>query len=115
MSGDNSYRIKTVLKDNSIEYSLTKTVNFASSNNGVQAYANTNSDVISVDLDSYTTKSVYLFLYDNLGQLVSRQNIKQVTEAPVNIDTLDLEDGQYDLYIVAENTKPILKSLFIRN
>ena len=111
---ENSYRIKTVLKDGTFQYSQTKTINF-NNRDVVQVYSSPNAEVVNLELSSYVNQNVKVFLYDLLGQPVYSQLIQQVTDKPVKIDILDLPEGQYQLSIIPQNKSEITKMLFIRN
>lgn len=111
---DNSYRIKTVLKDGTIQYSRTQTVNYTNKDI-VQVYPSPNADVVNLELSPYLNQNVKVILYDLLGQPVYNQLIQQVTDQPVKIDILDVPEGQYQLSIVSQSGTEMTKMLFIRN
>lgn len=111
---DNSYRIKTVLKDGTFQYSRTQTVNY-NTKDLVQVYPSPNADVVNLELSPYIYQNVKVILYDLLGQPVYNQLLQQVTDQPVKIDILDVPEGQYQLSIVPQNGTEMTKMLFIRN
>ncbi len=111
---ENSYRIKTVLKDGTVQYSRTQTVNFKVKDL-VQIYPSPNADFVNLDLMPYLNQNVKVLLYDFLGQPVYNQLIQQVTDLPVKIDILDLPEGQYQLSIISQTDSEITKMVFIRN
>lgn len=111
---DNSYRIKTVLKDGTVQYSRTQTINFKNEDL-VDVYPSPNADFVNLNLIPYLNQNVKVLLYDLHGQTVHSQLINQVTDKPVKIDILDLPEGQYQLSIIPQNKSEITKMLFIRN
>lgn len=111
---DNSYRIKTVLKDGTVQYSRTQTINFKNKDL-VNVYPSPNADFVNLDLMPYLNQNVKIILYDLLGQSAHSQLINQVTANPVKIDILGLPEGQYQLSIIPQNSSAFTKMLFIRN
>ena len=111
---DNSYRIKTVMKDGTFEYSRTRTLDF-NNKDVVQVYPSPNAEVVNVELLPYVDQNVKVLLYDFLGNPVFSQSLNQVTANPVKIDILDLPEGQYQLSMIPQNGNEITKMLFIRN
>ncbi len=111
---DNSYRIKTILKDGNIQYSKTQTVNY-NEKDKVQIYSSPNAEFVNIDLLPYLNQNVKVILYDLLGQPIYSQSVQQVTEQPIKIDILDVPEGQYQLSITPQNDIGMSKILFIRN
>ena len=111
---ENSYRIKTVLKDGTFQYSRTQTVNY-NNKDLVQVYSSLNADVVNLELLPYVNQNVKVILYDLLGQPVHSQLINHVTANPIKIDILDLPEGQYQLSIIPQNDVETTKMLFIKN
>ncbi len=111
---ENSYRIKTVFKDGTVQYSRAQTVNYKDKD-FVQVYPSPGADVINLDLAPFSNQNVQLYLYDYLGKPVYNQFVQQATDRPVKIDVLDIPDGQYVLSIIPQNDKEVTKALFIRN
>lgn len=111
---DNSYRIKTVMKDGTIQYSRTQTINFKNKDI-MEVYPSPNAEIINLDLSPYINQNVKVILYDLLGQPIYNQLIQQVTDQPIKIDILGVPEGQYQLLIVPQNGAELTKMLFIRN
>lgn len=111
---ENSYRIKIVFKDGTIQYSRTQTINLKDKD-FVQVYPSPGADVVNLDLTPYSNQNVQLYLYDYLGKPVYNQFVNQATDKPIKIDVLDLPDGQYVLSIIPQNNTEVNKALFIRN
>lgn len=111
---ENSYRIKTVFKDGTVQYSRAQTVNYKDKD-FVQVYPSPGADVINLDLTPFSNQNVQLYLYDYLGKPVYNQFVQQATDRPIKIDVLDIPDGQYVLSIIPQNDKEVTKALFIRN
>jgi Secretion system C-terminal sorting domain/HYR domain len=111
---ENSYRIKTVFKDGTVQSSRAKTVNYKDKDL-VQVYPSPGADIVNLDLTPYSNQNVQLYLYDYIGKPVYNQFVQQATDRPIKIDVLDLPDGQYVLSIIPQGDKEVTKAVFIRN
>jgi Secretion system C-terminal sorting domain/HYR domain len=109
---ENSYRIKTVLKNGTLQYSSTKTVDIKNKDL-IQVYPSPTATMVNIDLTPYGNQSVRLFLYDYLGQTVHTQFIQQVNNNQNQIDLSDLPSGRYNLSIVSQTQQSVEKMLFI--
>ena len=108
LQGENTYRIKTVLLDGTPQYSEVKKVNFSLLGK-VNIFPNPANDYIDVDLSMYQGKTVNVYIYNQLGKLLSIENIENANSAPQRIDTQLFTSGTYLMRIQAAGKREVTK------
>ncbi len=102
--GDNSYRLKTVLDNGSVQLSDIKTVKLSKSVN-VPVYPNPASESVEIGLENYVGQSVNLSFYNGFGQLVLNKNIPNVQNSVEHLDISQLNMGIYQMRVTSPNKR----------
>jgi hypothetical protein len=110
--GDNTYRVRAILDDGTIQVTDVKTVKFRGLGE-LQVYPNPSNSVINVDLSKYKGQEVELYLYNQIGSQVLYVPLQKVGDLPIEVDLNGIMDGQFVLRVSAKGKRDVTKQVII--
>lgn len=113
IDGDNTYRIKLVMLDGTIQYSEPKTVKFSSTGN-VKIFPNPTDDVLNLTFKGYTDYPTDIIIYDMQGKQIWTQHIDKMQSPSLSIPIADKTvAGQYMVYIKSKGKKDVIRTFTV--
>jgi hypothetical protein len=110
--GDNTYRVRAILDDGTIQITDVKTVKFRGLGE-LQVYPNPSNSIINVDLSKYKGQEVDIHLYNQIGMEVLSMPVQKVGDAPVEVDLRGIMDGHFVLRVSAKGKRDVIKQVII--
>ncbi|MEO1261157.1 MAG: T9SS type A sorting domain-containing protein [Bacteroidota bacterium] len=112
-TGDNYYRIRLNLTDNSTAYSDVKMVHFTDLID-FTLFPNPANKFVKINLEDIVGKEgVYITIFNNLGVTIKRFELDKVSSKYYQMDIRDLREGHYTVWLDIPSRKPIAKQLII--
>ncbi len=108
-----TYRIKTVLKNRTIQYSESQTLDLKNKDL-IVIYPSPNEEMVNIDLTKVNNQPVRIIVSDLVGRVVYNKYISQATQ-PTQINILGFPEGQYLLSVLTQSSESFTKALFIEN
>lgn len=108
-----TYRIKTVLKNRTVQYSESQTLDLKNKDL-IVVYPSPNDEMVNIDLTKINNQAVRIILSDLAGQVVYNTYISQATQ-PAQINISSFPEGQYLLSVLTQSNDSFTKTLFIEN
>jgi hypothetical protein len=110
--GENTYRIKAVLKDGSIVYSEPKTVMYKPMDE-VVIFPNPVHDMLQLSFRKYKGSNVKIFIFNSLGAVEFSKSMDIVSDTPLSIDVQNWQEGSYFLKIETKGKRDVVKRFVI--
>ncbi len=107
--GDNTYRIKMVMADGTIQFSDTRTIQFASSET-VNIFPNPTADVLNVAIEGYKNQPIDISIFDIQGKVIHQQHLDSAPATTLGIPlSQKTTSGQYILRIRSAGKKDVMR------
>jgi Ricin-type beta-trefoil lectin domain-like/HYR domain/Secretion system C-terminal sorting domain len=110
--GDNTYRVRAILDDGTIQVTDVKTVKFRGLGE-LHVFPNPTNSVINVDLSKYKGQEVDVYLYNQIGMEVLYMPIQKVGDVPVEVDLNGIRDGHFVLRVSAKGKRDVTKNVIV--
>ena len=111
--GDNYYRVKMMLVGGNEEYSNILKINYTDLID-FTVFPNPANQFTHLNLESVVGKEeVKITLFNNLGVTVQQVDLDEVYSKYYQLDTRDLKEGHYTIWLSMPDHKPIAKQLVI--
>jgi hypothetical protein len=110
--GENSYRVKLILKDGKEQFSEIKTVNKAPLHD-IQVFPNPATDYTDIDLSHYKGQDVQVRLYNAQGLEVLKEMLEKQDGMPYRINLSEFPAGAYTLRVVAQGKREAVRKLIV--
>ncbi len=112
-NGTSFYRVKEVFDNETFRYSTVREIKIDSKEKRYNIFPNPTSGHINLDLLSYNGKKAKVYLTNQLGQIVYRQDFERLGRELIEMDFSKLPGGLYFINISIEGQKPIGEKLMI--
>jgi Ricin-type beta-trefoil lectin domain-like/HYR domain/Secretion system C-terminal sorting domain len=110
--GDNTYRVRAIMDDGTIEITEVRTVKFKGLGE-LHVFPNPSSSTISVDLSKYKGQEVDLYLYNQIGMEVLYMPVPKVGDLPIELDVNNVNSGQFVLRVSTKGKRDVTKQVII--
>ena len=114
IQGENTYQIKVMMLDGTVQKSEIKTLTYDNTN-GINIFPNPTSDYIDLDLTQYEGKTCSVSIYNQNGVLLQSKIIDKASFIPVRLNLDRKMNGQMLLKISVDGYKDVTKKFTVQN
>ena len=111
--GINLYRIKTMLSDGTYQLSTPQSIIFDIDKNTLVVYPNPAQHQLFITLNSFLGQSAEIQIFNNLGQIMLSETIKEISEGNIRLNVADFKNGLYNLTIKIDDLRPVSQKIVI--
>ncbi|MCF8243583.1 MAG: multicopper oxidase domain-containing protein [Saprospiraceae bacterium] len=111
--GDNYYRVKATLLDGTVGYSEAKMVHFDDLTD-YTLFPNPANDFVEINLEKVVgAENVNIQVFNNLGLLVKRYDLDEVSSKYYQMDIRELHEGHYIVWLNVPGKRSMAKQLMV--